>query len=212
MKRFILPTVGVLLMLGLSAIWWVSPTPDSSASPAASTPEAPAPVGKKRPPPSPSPVRVHRFVRPTEPERTQPPTPEGADAPQPTGSVQPRRIDLTDLPLADREARFREGMAVLEEVIEACEETLDAPHPVMATVRVDEQGLQSMEIASYDPVVGTATPIDLEVPDALLGCMDSKLWNTEWSPSRPGEEVVLALTLDLQGPEDPLEPGDQNGE
>lgn len=202
-----LPTValvvGVVLLAILGAKRAADPQGATSAEPQAERPREPAVVVPATT--KPRPRRVIRFERgPDEPKAPVTSVVVAADTPPPPP---PGRRSLDELSEAQLQEVRGLAMERLEDLVEACEGTLSEPTQSMASIVLDDRGLHTMELASYEggpgePVVMLTEP----PPPALADCLEDELWAGDWAVMQPGESVAFELTMRFEPDEEGAAP------
>lgn len=178
--------IGVAALLILGA-WWLWPRD--------------APVEA---PPAEGAAHVVRLRRGQAPARLVVPVAASAPARAPVEEVPPdrapaRRLALEDLPDEARSALGASAMERLRALADACAAEASEPQSVGAFVTLDAAGVVEMELRAVDPDAERVEVVDLDLPDALVDCLDDALWAQDWSGSGvpEGAELPIALTLRL---------------
>ncbi|MCA9570088.1 MAG: hypothetical protein KC656_19720, partial [Myxococcales bacterium] len=117
---------------------------------------------------------------------------------------EPRHMDLDGLDATRRAAVMEDAGHQLAALTEACGPVVAAPVQVMANVTLDDRGLHTMELATYesreDAEIGLhAMPTPDPVPPELAHCLDEVLWDSPWFALEPGEVLDFALTMRFDG-------------
>lgn len=106
---------------------------------------------------------------------------------------------MDDLPEAEAEAFVQSGLDNLRAVTDSCTHLLEEPLPVMARAVMDERGLLTMELSTYELVEDErVAPSEREIPQDFADCLDDALWNRPWYALEAGDEIPFQLTFDLQ--------------
>jgi hypothetical protein len=185
--------VGLMVIGFLGAQSASTPEPSAAVGTTASpTPPAapPTPSPTKAPPVAGArllPKRITRFNRPP-PEVAEP---KSLFEPPPRYAV-----DLDELSPARREAVHANALEKLDELIEACQSTVDGSAKVMASVLLDDQGLYALELKGWESGDDqTLQAVEAPPPQALTACLEDHLWSGGWSQMEADEELSFVLSM-----------------
>ena len=109
-------------------------------------------------------------------------------------------MDLMELPAEDLDRIAPAGLAMIQELHEACGHLSDDEgHNVAIEMTVDADGLLEMAMGSWEGESASFT--DVPLPDDLVDCLDDTVWDLDWPTWEGGLRFALTTQFD-RGDED----------